>query len=68
MAHASSPPQWLTGCGVLRQWAQGVDLLLQVFKRIDLSFEFGKGSWLYTQDGERYLDFASGIAVNSLGH
>lgn len=44
------------------------DPLLQVFKRIDLSFEFGKGSWLYTQDGERYLDFASGIAVNSLGH
>lgn len=44
------------------------DPLLQVFKRIDLSFEFGKGSWLYTQDGGRYLDFASGIAVNSLGH
>lgn len=42
--------------------------LLQVFKRIDLSFEFGKGSWLYTRDGERYLDFASGIAVNALGH
>ncbi|MGQ3672758.1 aspartate aminotransferase family protein [Xanthobacter sp. TB0136] len=44
------------------------DPLLQVFKRIDLSFAFGKGSWLYTQDGVRYLDFASGIAVNSLGH
>lgn len=44
------------------------DPLLKVFKRIDLSFAFGKGSWLYTQDGTRYLDFASGIAVNSLGH
>lgn len=44
------------------------DPLLQVFKRTDLSFEFGKGSWLFTPDGDRYLDFASGIAVNSLGH
>ncbi|MDH6233774.1 acetylornithine/succinyldiaminopimelate/putrescine aminotransferase [Mesorhizobium soli] len=44
------------------------DSLLQVIKRIDLSFEFGKGSWLCTQDGGRYLDFASRIAVNSLGH
>src|SRR5690606_25472922 len=28
----------------------------------------GEGSWLITESGERYLDFAGGIAVNSLGH
>jgi acetylornithine/N-succinyldiaminopimelate aminotransferase len=42
--------------------------LLPVFARIDLAFERGEGCWLITTDGERYLDFTSGIAVNSLGH
>jgi acetylornithine/succinyldiaminopimelate/putrescine aminotransferase len=32
------------------------------------AFERGEGCWLVTADGERYLDFAAGIAVNSLGH
>ncbi len=34
----------------------------------ELEFEHGQGSYLYTNDGTRYLDFAMGIAVNSLGH
>jgi acetylornithine/N-succinyldiaminopimelate aminotransferase len=42
--------------------------LYETFARAPLSFEKGEGSWLVTQDGERYLDFAAGIAVNSLGH
>jgi acetylornithine/N-succinyldiaminopimelate aminotransferase len=42
--------------------------LLPVFARIDLAFERGEGCWLTTTNGERYLDFTSGIAVNSLGH
>ena len=42
--------------------------LLPTFARIDLSFERGEGPWLITPQGERYLDFAAGIAVNSLGH
>lgn len=42
--------------------------LLPTFARIGLSFERGEGPWLITQSGERYLDFAAGIAVNSLGH
>ncbi|KAB2684361.1 aspartate aminotransferase family protein [Brucella tritici] len=44
------------------------DHLLPIFNRDSLSFEFGKGSWLYTALGERYLDFSSGIAVTALGH
>ncbi|MEK9968138.1 MAG: aspartate aminotransferase family protein, partial [Ferrovibrio sp.] len=34
----------------------------------DLAFERGEGSYLYTADGRRYLDFGSGIAVTALGH
>jgi acetylornithine/N-succinyldiaminopimelate aminotransferase len=42
--------------------------LYETFARAPLAFERGEGSWLVTEDGERYLDFAGGIAVNSLGH
>ena len=37
-------------------------------RRVDLAFERGEGAWLTTTDGERYLDFTSGVAVNALGH
>jgi len=42
--------------------------LLPVFARVDLSFERGEGAWLIATNGERYLDFTSGVAVNALGH
>lgn len=42
--------------------------LYNSYNRIPLRFERGEGVWLVTEDGDRYLDFASGIAVNSLGH
>lgn len=42
--------------------------LLPTYPRIDLAFERGEGVWLITANGERYLDFASGVAVNALGH
>lgn len=42
--------------------------LLPTFARAELSFERGEGPWLYGRDGERYLDFGAGIAVNALGH
>ena len=37
-------------------------------KRKEISFVRGKGSYLYTANGIKYLDFVQGIAVNSLGH
>lgn len=43
-------------------------VVLPVASRIDLAFDYGKGCWLYSTDGQPYLDFASGIAVSSLGH
>ncbi len=42
--------------------------LLPTYARVDLAFARGEGAWLTTTDGERYLDFASGVAVNALGH
>ena len=42
--------------------------LLPVFARADLAFERGEGAWLVATNGERYLDFTSGVAVNALGH
>jgi acetylornithine/N-succinyldiaminopimelate aminotransferase len=42
--------------------------LYETFARAPLAFDHGDGSWLVTERGERYLDFAAGIAVNSLGH
>ena len=42
--------------------------LLPVFARADVEFERGEGVWLIGTDGERYLDFTSGVAVNALGH
>ncbi len=38
------------------------------YKRRNLSFKKGIGSFLYSSKGEKYLDFVQGIAVNSLGH
>jgi acetylornithine/N-succinyldiaminopimelate aminotransferase len=42
--------------------------LLPTYARVDLAFERGEGVWLIATDGERYLDFTSGVAVNALGH
>ena len=42
--------------------------MLPAYARVDLAFERGEGAWLIATDGERYLDFASGVAVNALGH
>jgi acetylornithine/N-succinyldiaminopimelate aminotransferase len=42
--------------------------LLPTYARVDLAFERGEGAWLITAEGERYLDFTSGVAVNALGH
>jgi acetylornithine/N-succinyldiaminopimelate aminotransferase len=42
--------------------------LYQTYNRAPLRFDRGEGCWLITENGERYLDFAAGVAVNSIGH
>ena len=42
--------------------------LLNNYNRKKISFVRGKGCYLYSTKGKKYLDFVQGIAVNSLGH
>ena len=42
--------------------------LLPTYVRANLAFERGEGAWLIATNGDRYLDFTSGVAVNALGH
>ena len=38
------------------------------YNRKKISFEYGKGAYLFSKNKKKYLDFVQGIAVNSLGH
>src|SRR5262249_11384820 len=42
--------------------------VLPTYARVDLAFVKGEGAWLIAENGDRYLDFTSGVAVNALGH
>jgi acetylornithine/N-succinyldiaminopimelate aminotransferase len=45
-----------------------ISALLPTYARADLAFEHGEGAYLFSTVGEKFLDFASGIAVTALGH
>ena len=42
--------------------------VLGTYARKSISFTKGKGSYLFTENGDKYLDFVQGIATNILGH
>lgn len=42
--------------------------IMPTYNRADIRFVRGDGAWLETETGEKYLDFGSGVAVNTLGH
>ena len=42
--------------------------LAKNYNRRKIAFKKGKGSFIYSTNGKKYLDFVQGIAVNSLGH
>src|SRR3954447_6690028 len=48
--------------------AMAITPLMPVYPRSPVRPVRGEGVWLYGEGGEKYLDFASGIAVNLLGH
>jgi acetylornithine/N-succinyldiaminopimelate aminotransferase len=48
--------------------AAAPSVLLATYARAPIAFERGEGAWAITTEGERYLDFGAGIAVNALGH
>ncbi|HYA81509.1 MAG TPA: acetylornithine transaminase, partial [Methylocystis sp.] len=39
--------------------------LYPTYARADVAFVCGEGPWLTAENGERYLDFGAGVAVNS---
>ena len=45
-----------------------MSFLAKNYNRKNISFKYGKGSYLYSFNNKKYLDFVQGIAVNSLGH
>jgi len=45
-----------------------MSFLAKNYNRKKISFKYGKGSFLYSTNGKKYLDFVQGIAVNSMGH
>lgn len=42
--------------------------LMNTYARLAVAFSHGEGVWLFDEDGKRYLDALSGIAVSTLGH
>jgi acetylornithine/N-succinyldiaminopimelate aminotransferase len=48
--------------------AKPASAILPTYARANVTFERGEGAWLIDDQGERYLDFGAGIAVNALGH
>ncbi|HIC70579.1 MAG TPA: aminotransferase class III-fold pyridoxal phosphate-dependent enzyme, partial [Alphaproteobacteria bacterium] len=42
--------------------------VMPTYGRVEISFTAGDGPYLFTAEGERYLDLTSGIAVTGLGH
>ena len=40
--------------------------LVKNYNRKKISFKYGKGSYLFSTNGKKYLDFCSGIAVTAL--
>ncbi|MDR0475213.1 MAG: aspartate aminotransferase family protein [Treponema sp.] len=44
------------------------DSFMNTYHRLPVTFTRGEGAWLFDTNGKKYLDFASGIAVNCLGH
>jgi acetylornithine/N-succinyldiaminopimelate aminotransferase len=45
-----------------------VKAVMETYKRLQIAPTRGQGSWLFDDEGNRYLDFIAGIATNSLGH
>ena len=42
--------------------------IIKSYPVVDINFKYGNGSYLYDENDVKYLDFTSGIGVNSLGH
>ncbi len=48
--------------------ARGRDVVMNTYGRLPIALEKGEGPWVWDVNGKRYLDFVTGLAVNSLGY
>ncbi len=48
--------------------AESGEYLMNTYGRYPIALARGKGSWVWDENGKKYLDFITGIAVNNLGH
>lgn len=47
---------------------QGKNVVMNTYGRLPMTMVKGDGAWVWDSDGKQYLDFVTGLAVNSLGH
>ncbi|WP_088187416.1 acetylornithine transaminase [Desulfosporosinus sp. FKA] len=47
---------------------RGKNVVMNTYGRLPMTIVKGKGVWVWDTEGKRYLDFLTGLAVNSLGH
>lgn len=52
----------------MNEYIRGEEAFLKAYGRYDIVLEKGEGVYLYDTNGQKYLDFYSGIGVNSFGH
>ncbi|MBR1442500.1 MAG: aspartate aminotransferase family protein [Firmicutes bacterium] len=52
----------------MNTFEKGKEYVMNTYNRFPIALEKGDGLYVYDENGKKYLDFASGIAVNSLGH
>ena len=65
----SSPPSKTARSASANDNSAGPSIaVMPTYARVDVVFDRGEGAWIVSTTGERYLDFASGVAVNALGH
>ncbi|KGK90975.1 acetylornithine aminotransferase [Desulfosporosinus sp. HMP52] len=47
---------------------RGKNVVMNTYGRLPMTMVKGEGAWVWDSDGKQYLDFVTGLAVNSLGH
>src|SRR5680860_1389487 len=47
---------------------RGKNVVMNTYGRLPMTIVKGDGAWVWDAEGKRYLDFLTGLAVNSLGH
>ena len=58
----------LTGLSTEEIVERGKNVVMNTYGRLPMTIVKGEGAWVWNPEGKKYLDFVTGLAVNSLGH